>query len=547
MIIAFAMAFVFRSFVAEAFIIPTGSMAPTLNGAHMRFVSPYTGEDWAVSPWFFVDNNSQNPYPSQGDEAANRRMGRGVTVHDPITGLDVSDAVGKSRAGDRIFVLKYLYGIQSPEPYDVVVFKNPTQPDENYIKRLIALPGEQVALVDGDVFVRPAPKQAAEGNPWEATDWTIRRKPEVAQRAVWLPVYDSSLLTAAAVSKGAQSPWVAGGGATATEGGAVFAVSAAPATVAWDRTKTFVANPGQPSTADADRTREISDRYAYNEAPGYHANQPRFPVGDVRVRATAVPKKGADVSALALSTVIEARGHEFRAAFAKGRVVLTMRPLSGGEAKVLGEGTVDALASGASGGKPVKIEFWHSDQRLQVYVDGELAAAGEYNWLPMERLRHALTPGAWQQFTGQAPTRIRNILEDPAGYVPSSARIESAGVELELRAVALDRDLFYRPATHPSGPTQRLLAGKPAAATHPSSTLTLGDDQYFVCGDNSPSSLDARLWGYPDPWVAEEFDASPSVVSRRLLMGKAFFVYFPSPVGGSPVGVPDFGRLRAIR
>ncbi|HZW07878.1 MAG TPA: signal peptidase I [Phycisphaerales bacterium] len=549
-IIAFAMAFVFRSFVAEAFIIPTGSMAPTLNGAHMRFVSPYTGEDWAVSPWFFIDNNSQNPYPSQGDEAANRirGAGRGVTVHDPVTGLDVFDQVGKARAGDRIFVLKYLYGIQSPEPYDVVVFKNPTQPDENYIKRLIALPGEQVALVDGDVFVRPAPKEAGAGNPWEGKDWTIRRKPEVAQRAVWLPVYDSSLMTAAAVSKGAQSPWVAGGGATAADGGAVFKVTAAPSTIAWDRTKPFVLVPGNPSTADADRTREINDRYAYNEAPGHYANQPRFPVGDIRVRATAVVRKDqSDVSAMKLDAVIEARGHEFRASIAGGRAVLTMRPLAGGEARVVAEGDAGFGRDGRPPGGPVPIEFWHSDQRLELYVNGERVASGGYDWLPMERLRNALTPGAWEQFTGKAPTRSGNILADAASYVTSSARLEVSGAEMELRAVALDRDLFYRPATYPSGPTQRLLAGTPGAATHPSSTLTLKDDQYFVCGDNSPSSLDARLWGYPDPWVAEEFDASPSVVSRRLLMGKAFFVYFPSPVGGSPVGVPDFGRLRAIR
>ncbi|MBY0308282.1 MAG: hypothetical protein K2Q09_06030, partial [Phycisphaerales bacterium] len=87
----------------------------------------------------------------------------------------------------------------------------------------------------------------------------------------------------------------------------------------------------------------------------------------------------------------------------------------------------------------------------------------------------------------------------------------------------------------------------PGAATSPQSTLSLGPDQFFVCGDNSPQSLDARLWGYPDAWVAEEIDPSPSVVARRLMMGKAFFVYFPAPVGGSPVSVPDFGRLRAIR
>src|SRR5436190_18305107 len=36
-LVAFILAFVFRAFVVEAFVIPTGSMATTLLGAHMRF------------------------------------------------------------------------------------------------------------------------------------------------------------------------------------------------------------------------------------------------------------------------------------------------------------------------------------------------------------------------------------------------------------------------------------------------------------------------------------------------------------------------------
>src|SRR5688572_10989508 len=35
-LIAFILAFIFRAFVVEAFVIPTGSMAPTLLGAHAR-------------------------------------------------------------------------------------------------------------------------------------------------------------------------------------------------------------------------------------------------------------------------------------------------------------------------------------------------------------------------------------------------------------------------------------------------------------------------------------------------------------------------------
>ncbi|MFT3686738.1 MAG: signal peptidase I [Phycisphaerales bacterium] len=520
-IIAFAMAFVFRSFVAEAFIIPTGSMAPTLMGAHMRFTSPYTGEDWAVSPWFLIEGNSQNPWPNQVEFMRQNNRERqsigqvpffddNVVVHDPVTGLEVPDPVGKMRAGDRIFVLKYLYGIQSPDPFDVVVFKNPTMPDENYIKRLIALPGEQVALVDGDVFVRPVPKTpappASGTNVWDASDWTIRRKPADAQRAVWQRVFDSSLMTGEAVTAGAVSPWAATG-ATVDRAQSVYTTTGGAATVAWDSSKKFIALKGPWSNpkVDRDRMRDINDRYAYNEAPPYFTFgsgvKGHFPVSDLRLRATVVPKGAAPM----VSGVIEARGHEFRATIANGKAEVSMKPLEGGESKVLG------TASYTLGSGPARIEFWHSDQRLQLWVNGKLIVSGEYNWLPMERLKWAMTSEAWSQFTG--PTKSQNILADPASYKPSTVRWETSGAPVELRGVALDRDLYYRPDTHPAGVNQRDLARTPAAATSPQSTMTLGPDQFFVCGDNSPQSLDARLWGYPDAWVAEEIDPSPSVVA----------------------------------
>src|SRR5256714_15557232 len=48
-LIAFILAFIFRAFVVEAFVIPTGSMAPTLMGAHMRFRCEDCGYEWTVN------------------------------------------------------------------------------------------------------------------------------------------------------------------------------------------------------------------------------------------------------------------------------------------------------------------------------------------------------------------------------------------------------------------------------------------------------------------------------------------------------------------
>ena len=49
-IISFAIAFVFKHFVAEAYVIPTGSMAPTLLGAHMKARGPSSGYEFSLGP-----------------------------------------------------------------------------------------------------------------------------------------------------------------------------------------------------------------------------------------------------------------------------------------------------------------------------------------------------------------------------------------------------------------------------------------------------------------------------------------------------------------
>ena len=64
----------------------------------------------------------------------------------------------------------------------MVVFKTPTTPYPtgtpwytiNYIKRLVGLPGEQLMLLDGDVYVRRS----------DTEPWTIQPKPKYAQDAL---------------------------------------------------------------------------------------------------------------------------------------------------------------------------------------------------------------------------------------------------------------------------------------------------------------------------------------------------------------------------
>jgi signal peptidase I len=67
--------------------------------------------------------------------------------------------------GDFIFVNKYAYGlrlpvintkivaIDSPHRGDVIVFRLPSDPSTNYIKRLIGLPGDHIAVRDDQLYV----------------------------------------------------------------------------------------------------------------------------------------------------------------------------------------------------------------------------------------------------------------------------------------------------------------------------------------------------------------------------------------------------------
>ena len=136
----------------------------------------------------------------------------------------------------------------------------------------------------------------------------------------------------------------------------------------------------------------------------------------------------------------------------------------------------------------------------------------------------------------------RSPLADADQYVPSRPKVSITvrGGPVTLRRVELDRDVYYQAATFENG--------SPGLGTHPDKLVELKADQFFVLGDNSASSKDGRLWNIIDPWVADQIDPTIGVVPRDLVLGKAFFVYFPSPFSAfGVVPVPDIGRVRPIR
>ncbi len=91
--------------------------------------------------------------------------------------------------GDFILVNKFTYGLRLPltgthmvslsEPKrgDIMVFRNPEDPSINFIKRVVALPGDTVSYKDKTVFINgtPAPKDYIETN-YDKDSTGIERK-----------------------------------------------------------------------------------------------------------------------------------------------------------------------------------------------------------------------------------------------------------------------------------------------------------------------------------------------------------------------------------
>lgn len=55
--------------------------------------------------------------------------------------------------GQRIIISKVVYWFHEPERGDIIVFPNPNNSDEEYIKRIVGLPGEVVEIQDGVIHI----------------------------------------------------------------------------------------------------------------------------------------------------------------------------------------------------------------------------------------------------------------------------------------------------------------------------------------------------------------------------------------------------------
>ena len=242
-VVAFVLAFLFRTFEAEAFVIPTGSMAPTLMGKHKDLTCPECRFPYQVSA-------SDNEREGKTTEA------RVVDGTCPMCRYpaDLRRGSYPSYNGDRVLVGKFCYQFHAPERWDVIVFHYPYDATTNFIKRLVGLPGETLRISHGALWTRKNDNATQQGEAATIATaelpekpYEIARKPPEKLLAMLQPVFDNDYMPA--IHKlGWPERWSGAGWTTSADGAALERIRGErwkPAGEAWVRYQHLVPSAEQ--------------------------------------------------------------------------------------------------------------------------------------------------------------------------------------------------------------------------------------------------------------------------------------------------------------
>ena len=487
----FVLLLVFKGFFLPLFIIPTGSMAETLCGAHGTRTCPNCGFVYQVG---FQPPGGPQPAEIQCPNCRWR---------EPFSGEVARDV--RRTIGDRITVLSWPYDLAvpalGPKHWDVVVFRNPQDSEENYIKRLIGLPGEKVEIIDGDVFINDE----------------ILRKPAHVQETLWFPYFDADYVPRRAGGRGEtyRPRWTAVADAEGWSGldGRVFTYRGG-----WSaRRETepgvlqFVNTPG----GDRGAVGIVQDVYGYNPTalwfgPGQRRDVDDYvAVSDVRLSAQVEIVDGdghVELTTTKADDRLVARLH------ADGRLELLRTALDGSNEELWGARQVRR-------GRPVALALANADRRVIVTVDGAAVLT---------------SPATYTVSAAEARAQASRAPRAPV------LRIGAVDVLATVARVRIDRDIYYRSDLQTAD-------GRYGHGTQ-GRAYQLRDAEYFVLGDNSPNSADSRAWMQVGPHLRAT-DFHLGAVPADQMIGRAFFVYWPGflpmPWSGPSI-VPNFGRTRWI-
>lgn len=76
---------------------------------------------------------------------------------------------------DRLLGLRLAYRSHDPQRGDIIIFKYPDKEEENYIKRIIGLPGETVDIRDAKIYINGSDTPLDE--PYLKEEWVIETGP----------------------------------------------------------------------------------------------------------------------------------------------------------------------------------------------------------------------------------------------------------------------------------------------------------------------------------------------------------------------------------
>ena len=194
--VAFILALLFKAFIAEAFVIPTGSMAPTLMGAHKDIRCEECGFQYQCGA-----SNEFNDVGARSDLiviGTTCPLCRKPQVANPYVNSNQS-----TFSGDRILVSKLAYAWSQPRRWDVIVFKFIEEARLNYIKRCIGRPNETIRIREGNIYV----KNNLDGERAAGAAFAIARKPPYVMNAMLQVIYDSKYIPKKLVQAGMPSSW----------------------------------------------------------------------------------------------------------------------------------------------------------------------------------------------------------------------------------------------------------------------------------------------------------------------------------------------------
>lgn len=373
------LAFIFRAFAVEPFIIPTGSMADSLLGAHATRTCPACGWEFDFAPL-----------------RASSPAGHDFVVPPEVLcpncqlHLPAGPENTVPKAGDRILVHKWpavVTGVLRPQRWDVLVFRDPADPDQHYIKRVVGLPGEAVEIIDGDVYI----------------DGHIARKPPTAQRVLWFLVFDQGHVPRSGAESARWPRWSP-------------IDPPAESGCGWSGLDTRVLRYDgldgveRRITFNGDAAPEyLQDLYAHNR------RSTNTFVGDVRLMCEVTFEAGAGYCRLELLRPPDRFVAELRAdGLRRLRVEQPERP---------GRPAVEyvAKARAMSPARPVSVELGHVDRRAYLNVDGTpLLTTTDEDY-------------------GADAEALRNRPRDQ----PVSVSMAACDLKARFRRVRIDRDVHY--------------------------------------------------------------------------------------------------------